>query len=64
MQAVDGAISGAVFAIGDLAGLPDTSKTDVQARGRAELAAGEYWSASFYLPAGEFIAGVWNRIVH
>jgi len=61
VQAVDGLVSGAVYGIGDMAGIPNTSKPDVQAQGRAELASGDYWNASFHLPAGEFLSGIWNR---
>lgn len=54
----DGVISGVVVGIGEQVGIP---QTDAE-RGRAELAAGDYWNASFHLPAGEFIAGTWRKI--
>lgn len=59
---VDGVVSGGVFAIGERVGLPDTRQPTTQEIGRAQLAAGNYWDASFNLPAGEFIRGSWNRI--
>lgn len=55
---VDGTVSGVVFGIGDIVGIP---QTDAE-RGRAELEAGNYWDASFNLPAGEFIAGAWRKL--
>lgn len=59
---VDGVVSGGVYAIGERMGLPNTSQPTTQDIGRAQLAAGDYWGASFNLPAGEFISGSWNRI--
>lgn len=59
---VDGVISGGVYAVGAGIGLPDTRQPTITDVGRAELAAGDYWNASFHLPAGEFISGAWNRI--
>ena len=55
---VDGVIAGAVVAVGERVGIP---QTDAE-RGAAELAAGDYWNASFQLPAGDFIAGTWRRL--
>lgn len=60
----DGLVSGAVFGVGDRVGLSDTRDAAVVSQGQAELAAGDYWNASFHLPAGEFIAGAWNRIIN
>ncbi|WP_228368191.1 hypothetical protein, partial [Klebsiella pneumoniae] len=40
------------------AGLPDTD----EAKGRAALARGDWWAASVYLPAGDFIAAGWNGL--
>lgn len=57
VDAVDGVLSGAVYAVGDKVGVP---RTDAE-RGREELAAGNYWDASFHLPAGDFINGVWKK---
>lgn len=59
---VDGVIAGGVYAVGDRIGLPDTRQASVLDQGRAELAAGNYWDASFHLPAGGFISGTWNRL--
>lgn len=59
---VDGVVAGGAFAIGDRIGLPDTRQPTIVEQGRAELAAGNYWDASFHLPAGEFISGTWNRL--
>lgn len=61
---VDGAVSGAVFTIGDKMGIPDTREKTTIEQGRAELAAGDYWNASFHLPAGEFISGAWSRLIN
>ena len=58
----DGVVSGAIFEIGDKVGLPNTSEQSTVAQGRAELAAGDLWNASFHLPAGEFIAGAWDYL--
>lgn len=59
---VDGVVSGGVFAIGDRLGLADTREQTTIEQGRAQLAAGNYWDASFNLPAGEFISGSLSRI--
>jgi hypothetical protein len=60
----NGVISGAIFEVGNGLGIPDTSQPVVVSQGQAELAAGNYWDASFHLPAGEFISGVWNRLTN
>lgn len=59
---VDGVVSGGVFAIGDKMGLPDTRQLTTLEKGRAQLASGDYWNASFNLPAGEFISGSLSRL--
>lgn len=59
---VGGVASGAVFGIGNAVGLPDTRQPAVVSQGQAELDAGDYWNASFHLPAGQFISGTWNRL--
>lgn len=46
--------TGTVKGIGQVLGVPDTSKTQCQ----QDLAAGRYWDASFSCPAGDYIAGV------
>lgn len=61
---VDGAVSGTIFAIGERVGLSDTRAQSVTDQGQAELAAGNYWDASFHLPAGDFIAGTWRRLTN
>lgn len=58
VDAVDGVLSGGVYAVGDKVGIP---RTDAD-RGREALANGNYWEASFLLPAGDFISGTYNRI--
>lgn len=55
---VDGVISGVVLNTGDALGLP---RTDLE-KGRAAMAAGNLWDASFLLPAPEFIAGAWDYV--
>lgn len=59
-SAVVDAGAGVVLGIGDAVGIPRTNVS----QGQAELAAGDYWNASFHLPAGDFISGVWNRITN
>ena len=59
---VDGVVSGTVYTVGNGLGLPDTRQPSILDQGRLELAAGNYWDASFHLPAGEFISGTWNRL--
>lgn len=54
----DGLISGVVLEVGEKVGLP---RTDYD-RGREALAQGDYWNASFLLPAGDFISGSWRRL--
>jgi hypothetical protein len=56
----DGVISGTVFAVGDKLGI---ERTDAQ-MGEAALSNGNYWEASFLLPAGDFIAGSWRRLTN
>jgi len=53
----DGIFSGVVFGISDRLGVPRTD----QERGREALDRGDYWGASLYLPAGDFISGMWNK---
>jgi len=60
----DGVISGGVFAIGEKVGLPDTQQQSTIDQGRAQMAAGDLWNASFNLPAGEFISGAWSRLIN
>jgi len=55
---VDGVISGTVEGIGEKIGIP---KTEVS-RGQAAWERGDYWEASFYLPAGDFISNVWHKV--
>lgn len=59
-SAVVDAGAGVVLGIGDAVGIPRTNVS----QGQAELAAGDYWNASFHLPAGEFISGAWNRLTN
>lgn len=60
----DGVISGGVFAIGDRVGLSDTRQQSTIEQGRAQMAAGDLWNASFNLPAGEFISGAWSKLIN
>lgn len=46
--------TGTVKGVGQVLGVPDTSKTQCQ----QDLAAGRYWDASFSCPAGDYLAGV------
>lgn len=45
---------GTVKGVGQVLGIPDTSKTQCQ----QDLAAGRYWDASFSCPAGDYISGM------
>lgn len=49
---VTGVAAGVVKGTGEVVGIPDTDA----ALCRQALAAGDYWNASFYCPAKEFIA--------
>lgn len=57
--AVADAGAGAVLGVGDVVGIPRTSKSQCD----ADLAAGRLWDASFSCPAGTFIGGVWDSII-
>jgi len=57
---VDGVVTGTVITVGDKLGIP---RTDYD-KGQEALAAGDYWNASFLLPAGDFISGTWNRLIN
>lgn len=57
---VAGVFVGGVETIGENFGIPRTNLE----KGQAELAAGDYWNASFDLPAGDFISGVWNKLTN
>lgn len=57
VDAVDGALSGAVYAVGDKVGIPRTEKS----RGELAWERGDYLEASFYLPAGDFLSKVWHN---
>lgn len=52
VQAVGGAAVGVVKGVGSLVGIPDTNQTQCD----RDLAAGNYWDASFSCPAGRFIS--------
>lgn len=55
---VDGVVQGVVLNVGDVVGVP---RTDLE-KGRAAMAAGDLWNASFLLPAPEFISGAWDHL--
>lgn len=57
-----GVAGGVVIGIGDQLGLPDTSDAQTVSEGRAAVARGDWLTASFKLPAAEFIAAIKNRI--
>lgn len=59
-SAVVDAGAGVVLGVGDAMGIPRTNVS----QGQAELDAGDYWNASFHLPAGEFISGAWKRLTN
>ena len=54
VQAAGGLAAGAVIGASSVVGIPQTSMTKCQ----KDLAAGDYWSASFDCPAGTFVKGV------
>ena len=56
--AVPNLAAGIVQGVGSGIGIPNTSDPDVVSRGRAALRAGDWWTASLNLPAGEFLAAV------
>lgn len=58
VDAADGLFSGTIIRLGQVAGLAEP--TDYQ-RGSAALDAGNYLEASVYLPAGDFLSGLWNK---
>lgn len=47
---------GVVKAIGAQVGIPDTNLSQCE----KDLAAGDYWAASFSCPAGKFVSGVYG----
>lgn len=53
-----GVLVGSVETIGEQIGIP---KTDIS-KGQAELEAGDYWNASFDLPAADFLSGIWSKV--
>lgn len=58
VEAANGVMTGVVTGIGEAVGIPQTDKE----KGQAALAAGDYWEASFLLPAGDFLSGTWERL--
>ena len=56
VDAADGVVSGAVFRLGDLIGVPRTDLTECE---RAKLN-GDTWEASFACPAADFLKYVFN----
>lgn len=55
---VDGVVTGSVVSIGETVGIPRTNKS----LGQQQFEAGNWWDASFNLPAGDFIGNVYNSI--
>jgi hypothetical protein len=58
IDAVDGVLSGGVIAIGERIGIPATDQTKFQ----QDIAAGDWWNASFDGTASEFIGAAWDRL--
>lgn len=56
VEAVDGAIGGAVVGVGSLVGIPATNRTQCE----IDKAKGDTWAASFSCPAKDFLQYVWN----
>jgi hypothetical protein len=56
----NGALTGAVVSTGAIFGIPETNPSI----GQAQLEAGDYWEASFNLPAKDFIFGVWKKLTN
>lgn len=50
--------SGVVIGIGETVGIPATDKTKFE----QDVAAGDWWAASFSGTAGEFIGSFWNHL--
>lgn len=47
---------GAVEGLGQVIGIPPTNQTQCQ----RDIAAGDWWEASFSCPAGDFLGAVWG----
>lgn len=48
--------AGTVEGVGEILGVPPTNQTQCQ----RDLAAGDWWEASFSCPAGDFLSAVWG----
>lgn len=57
VDAVDGALTGVAYGVGDRLGVPRTEKS----RGEAAWDNGNYFEASLYLPAGDYLGRVWHK---
>lgn len=57
VDAVAGVAGGVVLGIGDAVGLP---RTDAE-KGRALFEQGQWFEASKYMPAGDFIGALWGK---
>lgn len=53
---VDGAVSGVVVSVGEVVGIPATSRTQCE----IDKANGDTWAASFSCPAKDFLSYVWS----
>ena len=56
VNAAGGVVAGTAQGLGDIIGLPATSKTQCE----QDLAAGNKWAASASCPAGAFIKGIFQ----
>lgn len=56
---VEGA-TGLVIGVGKSVGIPETDAALCE----SHLAAGDYWQASFYCPAGTFLKASWGAIIN
>ncbi len=57
-QAVVNAGVGTVEGIGQAMGVPTTDTS----KGQQDLANGDWWAASFDLPAGQFLGAAWDKL--
>jgi hypothetical protein len=57
-SAVIDVAAGTVEGIGQAVGIPQTNVS----KGQEDLARGDWWAASFDLPAGDFLGAVWDKV--
>lgn len=58
VDTVGSVIAGTVEGVGQAVGVPITDRQ----RGLQDIKAGDWWAASFDLPATDFMGAVWDRV--